>query len=103
MRRFTAITIIAAATLWESTIPQAKAVSAEQVKAFLQSVGCSQLPTGTCEALSATNAKNILTTYFSQLSNAYCGSGNFSSAEQLLEMGDAVDAEKCRRLLAVAR
>lgn len=100
MKKF-GIALIALAAVGMQT--PAQAATGEQVKAFLQSVGCSRLPTGACEALSATNAKNILKAYQSRLSAAYCGSGNFSQAKQLYEMGNALDAAKCKRLLDVLK
>lgn len=78
----------------------ASAQSAEQVEAFLKSAACSRLPTGACDLLTPANAKNIMRAYQSQLSAAYCGSGNIVQARQFLKMGIATDPGKCAKLLS---
>jgi hypothetical protein len=69
--------------------------------AFLQSVGCSVLPMGSCDMLNADNALGIARTYRSILAGKFCGSTNFVEARQLLELGDAPSPNECRALVEV--
>jgi hypothetical protein len=66
---------------------------------FLQSVGCSQLPMGSCEALDADNAQNIMATYRAVLLQRFCGFGNVNEARIALQTGNADQPAECRELL----
>jgi hypothetical protein len=66
---------------------------------FLKSVGCSQLPMGTCEFLDPENAKNIMLTWNAVLLNHFCGQANPNNARQMLAADAAPEPEACRRLL----
>jgi hypothetical protein len=81
-------------------LPSPALAQSSSALVFLQTIGCSQLPLGTCELLNPGNAENILLTYRSLLASKLCGSSNFQEAKQLLEIGDATDPTGCNTLLS---
>jgi len=87
---------VLASLIWAGPAP---AQPSQDILNFLQTVACTQLPEGACEALNADNAGNILATYGSLLAQKYCGSGNFNEARELLKTDAANDSDKCRKLL----
>lgn len=72
-----------------------------EIEAFLEAVACEQLPFGTCEALNAENAKNILRTHRAVLLQRFCGSTNYQASLQLWGMGDALQHNECGELLKI--
>ena len=68
---------------------------------FMESVGCSVLPMGSCDLLNADNARGIALTYRAVLASKFCGSSNFNEAKQLLEIGDATSPDECKLLVSV--
>jgi hypothetical protein len=70
------VVAIGAAVLLGEQLPakaQSSSTNGVAAKAFLEAVGCSQLPIGTCELLNADNAVNILATHRAALRQRYCG------------------------------
>lgn len=67
---------------------------------FVKAVACSFVPIGTCELVGdAEDARNVLLTHRAVLSSKFCGTINFASARQMLNIGDAPMPSECRALL----
>ena len=97
------VVAIGAAVLLGEQLPakaQSSSTNGVAAKAFLEAVGCSQLPIGTCELLNADNAVNILATHRAALRQRYCGTMNASQARALVGMGTV--SGHCRTLLELA-
>lgn len=93
---------IAFAILFFATVSSSlHAVTKDQVIIFGKTVACSQLPVGTCEFLNAENARNLRRALAAALTQRYCGSMNFSAAKGMLDIGEAPDPEKCRKILSL--
>jgi hypothetical protein len=77
-------------------------IGKEEVRAFLEAVGCTRLPMGACELLDAQNAQNILDTYKATLSERFCGTRNLNAARIMLETEQATNLTECARFIRVA-
>ena len=66
--------------------------SKQAVYTFLKTVACLALPDGSCDALNADTARDLLIARRTMLLTKFCGPGNGNEAVKLLNVDGAIDA-----------